>query len=113
MYFIRPTENAFEEKYGIVASWDEFGIPSTAKKWVPEPLVKQLIFEKTGNRQTAENILVKSYTLRGREGNTVRGQEGNECTLIGDDGKEVFINAGDTTSKNVMVINVAKILATN
>ena len=113
VYFIRPAENAFEEKYGIVASWDEFGIPSTAKKWVPEPLVKQLIFEKTGNRQTAENILVKSYTLRGREGNTLRGQEGNDCTLIGDDGKEVFINAGDTTSKNVMVINVAKILATN
>jgi len=90
VYFIRPAENAFEKKYGIVASWDEFGIPSSAKKWVPEPLVKQLIFEKTGNRQTADTIVVKSYPEN-----------------------EVFINTADTTGKNTMVINFAKILMTD
>lgn len=61
VYFIRPGEDAFTKKYGIVQSWDEFGVPSTAKSWTPEPLLRQLIFEKTGNRQIAENIIIKSW----------------------------------------------------
>lgn len=59
--FICPSENTFKNKYGVTPSWDEFGVPSTAKIWVPEPLIKQLIFEKTGNRQIAESIVVKSW----------------------------------------------------
>jgi len=61
IYFICPGENAFKEKYGINPSWDEFGIPSTAKNWAPEPNIKQLIFEKTGDRRLAEKITVKSW----------------------------------------------------
>ncbi len=59
--FICPTEEAFKNRYGITSSWDEFGIPATAKIWVPEPLIKQLIFEKTGNRQIAEGVVVNSW----------------------------------------------------
>jgi hypothetical protein len=61
IYFISPDENAFKEKYGVTPSWDEFGIPSTAKNWAPEPIIKQLIFEKTGDRKSAEKITVKSW----------------------------------------------------
>lgn len=61
IYFINPPENAFETKFNITSSWDEFGIPSTAKLWVPEPLLKQLIFEKTSNRQIAEKIVIKNW----------------------------------------------------
>ncbi len=48
-------------KYGIPSSWDEFGMSSSYFKWVPEVLVRQLIFEKTGDRATAEKISVKSW----------------------------------------------------
>ncbi|MDN3658067.1 hypothetical protein QWZ08_20615 [Ferruginibacter paludis] len=61
IYFICPGENAFKEKYGITPSWDEFGIPATAKIWAPEPTIKQLIFEKTGDRKIAEKMAVKSW----------------------------------------------------
>jgi len=87
VYFIRPPENAFEKKYGTVASWDEFGVPSTAKSWVPESLIKQMIFEKTGSRQMAENIIVKSWA-----------------------GNEAFIQSGDSITKETLLINVEKML---
>jgi len=61
IHFIFPSEDGFKEKYGITPSWDEFGVPSTAKKWVPEPLLQQLIFEKTGNRQIAEKTVIKCW----------------------------------------------------
>ena len=59
IYYIQPKENAFENKYKIIQSWDEFGVPSAAKSWTVEPLIKQLIFEKTSNRTIAENTVVK------------------------------------------------------
>jgi hypothetical protein len=61
IYFIRPAENAFVRKYHITASWDEFGVPSTSMAWVPEPLIRQLIYEKTGDRKQAEKIVVQSW----------------------------------------------------
>lgn len=61
VYFIRPPEDFFVKKYGIVRSWDEFGVPSTFFSWVPEYFVRQVVFEKTGNRQTAEKLLIKSW----------------------------------------------------
>ena len=61
VYFIRPGEDAFEKKYGVVRSWDEFGVPSTAKVWTPEPLVRQLVFEKTGDRKMADSLVIKSW----------------------------------------------------
>lgn len=86
--FICPAENSFEKKYGLTTSWDEFGVPSTAKKWVPEPLIKQLVFEQTGNRQTAEKLIVKSWV-----------------------DKAAFENAADTTSKGVLLIDMEEMIA--
>ena len=81
--YITPSEDTFEKKYGIIQSWDEFGIPSTAKPWTTEPLIKQLIFEKTGNRTIAENTSVKSWIS-----------------------KDIFKRSGDTILSNVLVIDI-------
>lgn len=61
VFFVRPPENAFEKKYGIVASYDEFGVPSTAKTWTPDPMIRQLIFEKTGSMAQAEKLTVRTW----------------------------------------------------
>ncbi len=53
-------ENSFENKYHINACWDEFGQPSTSKPWAPSPMIKQLVFELTGNRTTAENLIINT-----------------------------------------------------
>jgi len=60
--FIRPPENLFQRKYGINTSWDEFGVPGTFFKWVPEFFVKQVVFEKTGNRRMADSLVVTDLT---------------------------------------------------
>ncbi|HET9431108.1 MAG TPA: hypothetical protein VFO70_08020, partial [Chitinophagaceae bacterium] len=39
----------------------EFGVPSTHRDWVPEPLTRQIIFEITGKRDLAENIHFIQY----------------------------------------------------
>ena len=59
--YIQTSEDRVRTKYGISSSWDEFGMSSSYFKWVPEVLVRQLIFEKTGDRSTAEKISVKSW----------------------------------------------------
>jgi len=56
VYFLRPDENFFQRAYGITRSWDELGVPSTFFNWVPDPFVKQFVFEKTGDRKKAESI---------------------------------------------------------
>ena len=61
VYFIRPQEDFYEKKYGITRSWDEFGVPSTFFEWTPEFLVKQIVFEKTGDRSIAEKIVVRNW----------------------------------------------------
>ena len=81
--YIPSKENAFEKKYGIIQSWDEFGVPSTAKIWTGEPLIKQLIFEKTNNRAIAENTTVKNWVS-----------------------KDVFNLSKDTITKKVLLINM-------
>jgi len=88
VYFISPDENAFKEKYGISSSWDEFGVPSTAKIWVPEPLIKQLIFEKTGDRQLAEKITFQSWVSN-----------------------EAFQKSGEKMLQNILFINMQEMLA--
>jgi len=87
IYFIRPEENTFEKKYGIVRSWDEFGVASTAKPWVPEPLIKQLIFEKTGDHQIAEKVIVKSWI-----------------------DNEAFQKSGETVSKGTLLIDLKEMI---
>ncbi len=56
--FIRPPEDVFVRHFGITRSWDEFGVPISHFSWVPEPYVKQLIFEMTNSRAIAEKITV-------------------------------------------------------
>ncbi|MEP6726695.1 MAG: hypothetical protein ABJC98_12830 [Bacteroidota bacterium] len=59
--YVRPAEASFENKYGIIRSWDEFGVPSTAKIWVPDPLLRQIIFEATGNKERAVRLVIESF----------------------------------------------------
>ena len=87
VYFIRPREDFFVKKYGITRSWDEFGVPSTFRDWVPEPFTKQVIFEKTGNRKAAENLIIKQWP-----------------------GKEEYLKAAPQLSQNVTLVDVEEIL---
>lgn len=59
--FIRTAENGFLLHYGVRPYKDEFGMPSTYKDWTPEPLVKQIIYEATGDRSRAETLEVVTY----------------------------------------------------
>lgn len=61
VYFIQPHEDFFVKKYGITRSWDEFGVPSTFFNWVPEFFVKQVVFEKTGDRGLAEKMIIRQW----------------------------------------------------
>jgi hypothetical protein len=59
--FIRPNEDFFIRKYGITRSRDEFGVPSTFFEWVPPFLVKQVVFEKTGDWKLADSIVMNQW----------------------------------------------------
>ena len=56
--FVMAPENGFEKRFGIGSYKDEFGMPSTHKDWTPDPLLRQLVYEITGNRQTAAALRV-------------------------------------------------------
>jgi hypothetical protein len=87
VYFIRPHEDFFVRKYGITRSWDEFGVPSTFFDWVPEFFTKQVVFEKTNNRKTADNLTIKHWL-----------------------GKEEYIKADPPLSPNTMLVDVEEIM---
>jgi hypothetical protein len=61
VYFIRADKFLFTPEFHTSVYRDEFGAPSTYRDWVPEPIVKQLIFELTGSRETAEKISVIQF----------------------------------------------------
>ncbi len=61
IYFIRADKFLFASLYHTRIYRDEFGAPSTYRDWVPEPIVKQMIFEIKGNRKSAENISVIQF----------------------------------------------------
>jgi hypothetical protein len=90
IYFIQPHEDFFVRTYHITRSWDEFGVPSTFFDWVPEFFVKQVVFEKTGSRQTAEKLIIKHWL-----------------------GKETFLNSNPPLSKDVLLIDVEEIITAN
>jgi len=87
VYFIRPHEDFFVRKYGITRSWDEFGVPSTFFDWVPEFFTRQVVFEKTNNRKTADNLTIKNWL-----------------------GKEEYTKAGPPLSPNTMLVDVEEIM---
>ncbi|RYG50798.1 MAG: hypothetical protein EOO01_09870 [Chitinophagaceae bacterium] len=72
-HFIRPAEDFFERKYGITRSWDEFGVPSSFFDWVPEFLVRQIVYEKTGDRQLAQELVIRHWL--GREAYIQSGEQ--------------------------------------
>lgn len=57
----RPRVHAFKPIYGINYYTDEFGYPSTEKDWTVDPLLKQLLLEKTGSREKAGRLVVHQY----------------------------------------------------
>lgn len=61
VYFIKSPEDAFRKKYHIQSSMDEFGVPSTLVDWVPDNFTRQMVYEKTGNRQIADQLVIKFW----------------------------------------------------
>lgn len=61
VYFLRPPENFYTEQYNVHYYRDEFGVPLTHKDWVPEPLVKQIIYEMTHNKNIADKVQVVMF----------------------------------------------------
>ncbi|MGV3657718.1 MAG: hypothetical protein ACO1NX_07180 [Chitinophagaceae bacterium] len=61
VYFIRADKFLFANTYGTKVYRDEFGLPSTFRDWVPEPITKQIAFELTGNRSKANQINVVQF----------------------------------------------------
>ena len=87
VYFIRPGEDFFEKKFNATRSWDEFGVPSTFFDWVPEFFVKQVVFEKTGNRKLAEKLTIKSWLS-----------------------KKEFLDSSSQLSKHTLIIDIEEIM---
>ena len=61
VYFIRGDKFMFNDYYHTLPYKDEFGLPSTNKDWVPEPLIKQYALESTSDRNLAEKIKVVQF----------------------------------------------------
>jgi hypothetical protein len=59
--FIRPPQQLFQDKYGVHVSWDEFGVPSSYPDWVPEAFVRQVVWEKTGNKPAADSLIIANW----------------------------------------------------
>lgn len=87
VYFIQPGEDAFEKKYNLQTSMDEFGVPSTFFIWVPESFVKLLVLEKTGSREIAGKLNVKWWNS-----------------------EQSFKASGEQVTGNTLVVNVPQIL---
>ena len=87
VYFLQPHEDFFERKFRITRSWDEFGMPSTFPDWVSEFFVKQVIFEKMGDYQVAEKMIIKKWP-----------------------GKKEFADSNFQPSQNTMMVDVEDIL---
>jgi hypothetical protein len=62
--YIRSSEETVRQKYGVQSSWDEYGMSPSYFAWVPESIVRQLIFERTGDRALAEKLIVRVWTNR-------------------------------------------------
>lgn len=80
IYFIRPPENLFKLKYNINIYKDEFGQPSTEKDWTPEPLIKQMVFEISGNKQIAEQLEI--INLSNEKKNYLADKKPDEHSLL-------------------------------
>jgi len=73
IYFVRPPDNLFKKLYNQNLYKDEFGLPSTHKEWTPEPLVKQMVFEATGNREKARQTTIVNLFFEERDSARAEG----------------------------------------
>lgn len=80
VYFIMSSQDAFRKEFHIHPSMDEFGVPSTSFEWVPDELIRQLVYEKTGNRETAKQLAIKHWTDATEFAQS--GEQANDNTLI-------------------------------
>jgi hypothetical protein len=87
VYFIMSAQGAFRDHFHLPSTMDEFGVPSTAFEWVPNDLTRQLIYEKTGSRETASQLTVKYWT-----------------------DAAAFAASGEPVTGNVMVVNMPEII---
>ncbi|AEW00053.1 hypothetical protein A4D02_29050 [Niastella koreensis] len=67
IYFVRPPDNLFKKLYNQNLYKDEFGLPSTHKEWTPEPLIKQMVLEATGNRAKAQQTAIINLPVEERD----------------------------------------------
>ena len=102
--FIRPYADGFEASLGIQSYKDEFGLPSTNKDWVPDPLVRQQVYEITGSRQRADalNVIQYEYVKMEEWKGAVAGKMGVRVEALRD---SAVLNRG-----NVLYINAPKLL---
>jgi hypothetical protein len=61
VYFIRADKFLFSPQFHTKVYRDELGAPSTYRDWVPEPIIKQMIFELTNDRNIAEKTTVVQF----------------------------------------------------
>jgi hypothetical protein len=87
VYFIKAPEDAFRKKYQIQSSMDEFGVPSTFVDWVPDNFTRQMVFEKTQNRKTADQLTIKYW----------------------EDAKS-FSKSGEPVTEHTLLVNVPELL---
>ncbi|OQP61546.1 hypothetical protein A3860_31985 [Niastella vici] len=87
LHVIKSPIDAFEKKYNIRQSMDEYGVPSTAPYWTMDFLPKQLVFEMTGNRQTGEQLEIKQW-----------------------DDWETYSKSGETRTDSVLLVNMPEII---
>jgi hypothetical protein len=80
VYFIKAPEDAFRKKYHIQSSMDEFGVPSTFVDWVPDNFTRQMVFEKTTNRKTSDQLIIKYW--EDADSFSRSGEPVNEHTLL-------------------------------
>jgi hypothetical protein len=87
VFFIEAPEDAFRKKYRLQTSMDEFGVPSTYFDWVPDNLTRQLVYEKTGNREIAGKLTIKNWN-----------------------DPESFAQANERVTENTLVVNMPEII---
>ncbi len=82
IYFIRADKFLFSSEFHTNVYRDEFGAPSTYRDWVPEPMIKQMIFELTNDRNLAERTTVVQFENAAIFDQSKRKTDGIKSMLI-------------------------------
>jgi len=61
LYVIKAPVDAFVQKFHLYQNMDEFGVPSTTFDWGAEFVPRELVYEQTGSRQTAQQLVIKLW----------------------------------------------------